>query len=308
MREILSSCLSVLLAGGCRCGSGEPADAPAAGEPAEAPAAGDPCSTPTAAVDGGWRSIDVDGTSRDYILDVPEAPMGRRLPLVMSFHGIGADPESLREVTGLGRLARSGGFVAVHPQGLTVRLGARMGPGWSVSARANRDVRLAEEIVSGLGKSVCIDTSRVIAMGFSNGAHLAHVLGCRMGGSLAGIGAVGGGLKEMAGACGKGGPTSVVILHGDADRVVPVEDGREAYAFWAARGNCTGEEKTLDGACVAATGCEDGARVVYCEVQGMGHTWPQAGPGQPLSATEVIVGTLLGPDNGLDSAPSPGHP
>lgn len=261
----------------CRCGSGPQVTA----ETPEPP--GDGCLRGSEKVLGGWQAVDVDGKERSFILDVPASQAGERLPVVLSFHGIGADPASLREYTSVGEEAQGRGFIAVHPEGQFVRLGPRFGPGWSVDAQDNRDVRLVEQIVDWLEGRWCIDTGRVYVMGFSNGGHLTHVLGCKLSGKIAGIAAVGGALKNMAGSCGNGGHVPVMIVHGGADPVVGVQQGRAAAKFWKQKNGCGGAED--DGPCTVYDGCEED--VVFCEVDGLTHSWPRAQDG--LDATGAIL-------------------
>jgi polyhydroxybutyrate depolymerase len=239
------------------------------------------------------RSIVAGGRERRYLVDVPAGDASARLPVVLSFHGIGGSPGDLREVTGVGVEAHARGFLAVHPAGGTVWLRGRMGPGWQIRPEDNRDVALVEAILDQMEALYCIDRTRVFAMGFSNGAHLAHVLACKLPRRIAAIGAVGGGLREMAGACGPAHPVPVVIVHGGADSIVGVEEGRDAAAFWVERNSCSTRTEEDDG-CVRHAGCAGGAEVLYCEVPGLGHAWPLAATGDPVDATARILDFFLG--------------
>ena len=99
-RRVLVFLPLVLL--GCRCGTGQP-------QAKSAPAVKSGCREGAQEkVEGVERTVMVDGLERTYILDVPAGEASTRLPVVMSFHGIGASPGPLREFTALGLLSRIG--------------------------------------------------------------------------------------------------------------------------------------------------------------------------------------------------------
>jgi len=235
---------------------------------------GDPCEqTAPSVVHGQWCTVDVDGRKREYLLDVPAAAKPGALALVVSFHGIGGAPGPLREYTGLGDAAHERGFLAVHPAGQTVRLGVKVGPGWIIEPGVNREVRFFQEMIRHLSSSYCIDRERIHVMGFSNGAHLCHVLACQEPDGIASFAAVGGGLREMASHCPATSTCSGLVLHGSDDTIVEVEEGREARDFWIDRNGCTSSRDVGDG-CTLHDGCVSEDEVLYCEVEGMGHEWP----------------------------------
>jgi poly(3-hydroxybutyrate) depolymerase len=230
----------------------------------------------------------VDGEPRSFVLDVPRREGSEKLPLLLSFHGIGGDPSSLSEVTGIGDRAHMRRFLAVHPRGENVRLGLRFGPGWSIDPSPNRDVELVEAIIESLGSEYCIDGDRVYAAGFSNGAHLAHVLACMLPSRIAAFAAVGGGLNRMAERCGDGGPVPAAIIHGREDKVVGISDGIAAQEFWQKRNSATAMD-SAGKTCVKWADLAGRTPVLYCNVQGVGHWWPLVDRGDPLDATTVIL-------------------
>ncbi|MBW2262424.1 MAG: hypothetical protein JRG91_10665 [Deltaproteobacteria bacterium] len=285
-RLLTSAVLLVVLASGCKCsGKQTPPRAP---EPASGCRDGS-----QEEVVGLERTVDVDGDGRRYILDVPAGSASEPRPVLLSFHGIGGTPGPLREVTELGDKGRGRGFIVVHPKGEMVWLKGRAGPGWEIKAEGNQDVALVAALIDQLDSLYCIDRKRVFAAGFSNGAHLAHVLGCQMPDAIAAIGAVGGGLNEMSSKCGPVKPVPAAIFHGDADSIVGVEEGREAHAFWTKRNGCTGEVK-VEKLCTLHTGCEKAPGVLYCELPSFGHAWPGGFPGDPIDATDLLLDFFSG--------------
>ncbi len=275
MRPILVLVVCVLGVS-CRCASSGAGEVPD----------GEGCRADTIAASGVWAEVDVDGMTREFILDVPAAPAGRKLPVVLAFHGIGGDPETLREYTGIGAEAVARGYIAVLPRGEIVRLGARVGPGWSIASKGNREVRLVEALLRWLDGNYCVDGDRIHVAGFSNGAHLAHVLACRMPERIAAIGAVGGALREMAEGCGSSVPVAAIVIHGGADPVVGVEEGRSASEHWKRMAGC-GEGAQMHGVCAGYDACR--VPVTYCELPGLGHSWPRGDMGDALDASSALL-------------------
>ncbi len=62
-------------------------------------------------------SIDVGGTKRTYVMNVP-ADLGTAVPLVLSFHGHFSAGEQQAELTQLDALSDKYGFIAVYPDGI----------------------------------------------------------------------------------------------------------------------------------------------------------------------------------------------
>src|SRR5207249_4361654 len=106
-------------------------DAPAAeaAEVAAQPSAG--CSAAT--IERGrelHRTIDVNGVSRAYILDVPDRVQAQHAaPLLLDFHGFGHSAAGVWQVSKFKELAARDGFLTVYPDGLPVNLIGREGAG-----------------------------------------------------------------------------------------------------------------------------------------------------------------------------------
>src|SRR5262245_50044582 len=122
------------------------------------------------------QRIVVDGTRRDYILDVPDSVSARTpAPLLLDFHGFGHSGAGVWNVSGFRDLASQAGFITVYPEGLPVRLTIKGheqdGAGWQTFALdGNRDLAFVTALLDDLERRYCIDRARVFATGFSNGA------------------------------------------------------------------------------------------------------------------------------------------
>jgi polyhydroxybutyrate depolymerase len=218
------------------------------------------------------RTIDVDGVSRVYILDVPERIQPKTpVPLVFDFHGFGHSAAGLWKVSGFRELAARDGFITVYPNGLPVHLLGRDGPGWQIfTTDANRDLALTARLLDQLERTYCIDRARVFATGFSNGGFFSNILGCVMADRFAAIAPVSGGRITVACAPAHGVP--VLIHHGRRDRVIDVSQGRAARDAWVEKNHCHAQSSS---GCEWHRECRDGVEVGYCEDDG-DHYWPAA--------------------------------
>lgn len=219
------------------------------------------------------REIDVDGTNRTFILDVPETLQpGKPVPLLLDFHGFGHSAAGVWRVSGFRELGTRERFITVYPQGLGVQLLGRQDAGWEIfRLDGNRELAFVKKLLDQLEQQYCIDRQRVFATGFSNGAFLSHLLACSMGDRIAAIAPVGGGPLELA--CTPSRPVSVIIHHGRNDAVVPVDRARQLFETWKKLDGCTAQRSNDPGTCSRALDCRDGVSVVYCEGDGE-HRWP----------------------------------
>lgn len=238
--------------------------------------------------------MEIDGTTRRWILDVPDGAGGAPMPLLLDFHGLGHSGAGVWEVSGFRALARAGEpFATVYPEGLPVRLVTPHrvfeGNGWEVRRiDGNRDLAFVARLLDRIGREQCIDLDRVWATGFSNGAYLDQLLACTMADRIAAIAPVSGGvLRDVP--CRPARPVPVLFHHGRADEIIPVEQARRARDAWARIDGCaTGPPSPTGGgtaiSCTVAPGCRGGSTVDYCEGD-FGHRWPS-------SATARILGFL----------------
>ncbi len=83
----------------------------------------------------------------------------------------------------------------------------------------NPDLEFVTALLDQLEATQCIDTSRVYASGFSDGAYMASALGCAMSDRFAAIGAVSG--LQWPTRCSTVRPVPVITFHGTADPILP---------------------------------------------------------------------------------------
>jgi polyhydroxybutyrate depolymerase len=202
--------------------------------PARAATTG-PCASATKAGD---RSITLtaDGLTRDAVLNVPSAPAGTALPLIVAFHGYGGNGAEFERDTGLSTLGDKEGFAVVYP--------SSHGPQWAISG-GERDVVFTSILLDRVESAACVDAARVYATGVSIGAGMAARAGCELSARFAGLVLVSGGYRSLP-ACNPDRPVSILEIHGTADTTVPYE-GRGAdhagavlpyVTAWATRDRC----------------------------------------------------------------------
>ena len=213
----------------------------------------------------GERTIMSDGIERVYYLKLPENYNSHTsYPLIFAFHGLGGDYTrwtegyyNLQEVVG-------DGAILVYPNALL----KNDQPQWDYDT----DLAFFDDLYAELEASLCFDIRKVFAVGHSNGAGMAHALGCKRGNILRAIGPVAGALTDYNDLIGQ---VAVIQIHGSNDTIMPVESIKSTRDYWIAINGCTkGEtEEGMDPDCKAYRACDPGFPVQYCEHSG-GHDWP----------------------------------
>jgi polyhydroxybutyrate depolymerase len=213
-----------------------------------APAAGRPPVAGTEAKHGTvTESLKVGGQDRDFRLVVPRAvDLAKPAPLVFAFHGMGIDSIDLMpRYTKLDELAAAKGFVLVYP--------AAVGRSWGlVPDKVTADLALFDALLAHLTGRFKIDADRVYVLGMSNGGYFAHLVGAERSRAVVAVVSHSGplGLQTLGGV-NAARKFPVMIVHGDRDRVLPVEWARENRDKYA----------------------REGHEVRYVEVAGLGHQW-----------------------------------
>jgi polyhydroxybutyrate depolymerase len=202
-------------------------------------------------------------------------------PIVLDLHGWGSDGADQAHVSKMIPVSDARGFIAVHPDGTG---GTRGWNGGVCCGSTVDDVAFFRAVLDELESQLCIDRSRVSAIGLSNGGFMAHRLGCELSDRITSIGAVAG-VVGIAG-CNPAHPMPVFHVHGTSDLVIPYSgggvNGNESVATtierWTEHNGCTGAPETVhaqgDATCVRHGGCTAGADVTLCTIDGGGHQWP----------------------------------
>jgi polyhydroxybutyrate depolymerase len=271
-----------------------------------------------------------DWRDRSFVLHLPPGYDGGALPVVVDFHGGGGDADgafvltcdgggTFNNASCLAAKADEEGFAVVAPEGTPAHFFPNHRT-WNAGGRKDDDVfrcvsgRACDENVDDMAffdalldevhRGVAVDDARVFVTGMSNGAAMAHRVGCERSTVVAAVGAVAGGNQlEAVQGCHPARPVPVLQISGTDDpcwrfgaddemgaceaRVnatkihVSIEETLEG---WRARNGC-GEEFSeaavdddaddgLSAVHRAFAGCIDDAAVEAIVVEGGGHAWP----------------------------------
>lgn len=248
------------------------------------------------------RTLCVDGSRRSYLVYVPQGlDPATRWPVVLAFHGAGANARQMLRMSGLNDKADEARFLVVYPEG--TGLGPLKsfnggGRGGTLAQRDVDDVAFTQALLDDLASLTPIDACRVFATGISNGGMMCHRLAMELPERIAAIAPVAGTLAIPPVRPTRGVP--VMHFHGRSDGIVPWNGPNlltprfltflsvdETIATWRQVNDCPEgwrdseyENRFRDGTLVRRRDSlpgRDGAEVVLIDIEGGGHTWP----GQP---------------------------
>jgi polyhydroxybutyrate depolymerase len=234
------------------------------------------------------QSFDAGGIDRLYRLHIPRDYQNNvAQPLVLNFHGHNSNAYKQEQMTGMSYLADHSDFVVAYPQGtigLDHHTGWNTGP-WNYP-HVN-DVSFTSDLITHLQSSLCINTDRIYAMGFSNGGGLTNDLACKLSERIAAFAIVSGGMHPVPDGCHPSRPVSLMEIHGTGDLIVPYQgnvfndDEPSITAWmdnWSNRDHCTSKPTVfLHQANLIGeqwTRCQDNATVIHYRVKHEGHMWP----------------------------------
>jgi polyhydroxybutyrate depolymerase len=246
------------------------------------------------------------GLQRSALVHLPPDAAGRRLPLVLAFHGWGGTGPWMASYSGLSRIGDRLGFMIAYPSasGSPTR--------WNVAGAAGKapdDVAFARDLLALIQSRNCVDPVRVFATGVSNGAGIAARLGCELSDRLRAIAPVAGGYSTLP-PCKPVRPVSVLEIHGTADHVVPywgrglnrAGDVTRFVRAWAKRDRCPRRvARSAPARAVrrlAWLPCSQGSVVEHLRIIGGEHEWPdpehERGRRSGLSASAAVLRFFAG--------------
>ena len=157
------------------------------------------------------------------------------------------------------------------------------------------DIAFFNQMLDQIGTKASVDSSRIYAIGLSDGGFMSMRTGCALSDRIAAVGIVGATMpKNMI--CVPGRAVPIVMINGTSDPVVPYNGGTEhsldipvlsaedSAKAWAKIDHCSdkpdrtkmaahekgGMETKVD----TYNGCHENAQVVLYSVKGAGNTWP----------------------------------
>ena len=232
-------------------------------------------------------------------------------PLVVVLHGLASNGEMIQEVTGWDDVADSEGLIVVYPDGMLYSLR------WNANSNMNLasdDVQFFRDLVAEISTLASVDPERIYVNGFSNGATMSAVIGCRAADVVAAIGLVDPGILtgETLAGCSPARPVPGIEFvgtgdvgtasRGELDRphqeftpllgwLLRVDANYKALPLhawgehWAALNGCepvTEQVRMMDSVRTTRyTNCQQDGDVVVYVLEGMGHQWPGGDPFPP---------------------------
>jgi polyhydroxybutyrate depolymerase len=263
---------------------------------------------PSSSTAGTTVELTSGGLDRTYILDVPAvAPPAGGWPLILLLHGGGGTADRLATATGgFPAEANARGYVVARPQGRNKQ--------WNdgrPQVGAVDDVAFLADVVADVGRRLALNPGRTYAAGISNGAMMTGRLACTPTFRLAAVAQVVGTIGvDVADDCRPAGPTSVLVLMGRVDPIVPYAGGdiriplaepgshgavvgAEAYAAsWVARLATPTRASTItiapDARAQVTLGA-DATELEFATIDDGGHGWP----GGTQYLPRFIVGNVV---------------
>ena len=173
-----------------------------------------------------------DEIERGYYLFIPDSYNNdTKLPLLLNFHGFGGTAYSYIDKVDLRSLANSENFILVYAQGTS--LGPL--PHWNAGLdtpnnKSNADdFGFVDKLITNLSNNYNIDSERIYASGYSNGAMFSYALACYSD-KIKGIASIAGTmLNETYNECNPSHPISMINIHGSDDDTIPYNGSRGGF-------------------------------------------------------------------------------
>lgn len=193
------------------------------------------------------ETLKVGRDTREYRLVVPKTvDLAKPAPLVVAFHGMLIDSKDVMpKYTKLNETAEKHKFLIAYPNAID--------KSWGIMPdKVAKDLAFFDALLARISGNYKIDPDRVYVLGMSNGGYFAHLVGKERSKTIAAVASHSGplGLQTLAGIKAER-KFPVMIIHGDKDRIFPVDwarDNRDRYT-------------------------KEGHEVKYVEVPGLDHVW-----------------------------------
>jgi poly(3-hydroxybutyrate) depolymerase len=219
------------------------------------------------------------GQKRQAILRLPDDYDGTPRPVLFHFPGLVESPSIAEFIGRMADYAQTRGFIMITPE--------HYGQGWQgVPAGTTSpdvdDPGFINKLQDLLIQRFNADPRRLYASGMSNGGFFTSKMACENT-RFAAYAPVSGQLANPA-ACHPGRPVPIVLIHGDADFIVPYTHVPAASQFWARNNGCDPTSTATDlpdthkdNTTVTRhdfPGCPANAPVILYQIKGGGHNWP----------------------------------
>lgn len=218
----------------------------------------------------GQATIAVGGANRTYILRLPAGyTKGRPWPLILALHPNGGAGIGYWDATSGARSIRA---LARDKAIVVLPLARPMGGGFDWRGDLPADLAYFDALIKKIEADLCIDTTRIFAMGFSGGGSFSGVLACRRSDIRAF--ASGSGVSYFDAKDCVGTAAAWITVGADPDEMIPA---RAAFRdYFVKRAGCQPTTTPTAPATCQAYACPKETPVHYCVHPG-GHLWPDYG-------------------------------
>ena len=233
------------------------------------------------------QTLTHDGITREYILYIPSSYNGTsEVPLLFNFHGFGGEASDYMNYVDMRSLAEAENFILVYPQGTLLQGSTHWNP--SLPHPNNKssadDLGFIETLINQLSSDYMIDSERIYACGYSNGAMMSYGLAFHKSDLMAAVGSISGAMLDTD--IIPSHPMPVIVFHGTSDGVLPYNGSSEfnsidtVLAYWIGFNN-THTTPTINrindnGTIIEHYSYTDGnnnTSVEHYKITGGGHVW-----------------------------------
>lgn len=174
------------------------------------------------------KTLLVDGIEREYLVHTPPAyTPDTPVPLILAFHGGEGTPERFEKAMRFSSLSDENGFIVIYPKAIDGHWNdGRESKLFADHDKKIDDVKFAMAVYWTMRSTFSIDTTRVFAVGVSNGGMFVQRLAIEHAELFAGIASVISSIPEpLKERFHPKAPVSVLFINGTADPFVPYEGG-----------------------------------------------------------------------------------
>ena len=228
-----------------------------------------------------------EGELRQYLTYVPEiyTSSGIARPLLFNFHGGSGSASGQVYFADFRPIADTANFILVYPQGT-------FGSTWNSSLPTNPRTKMFVDdfgFVDAMIKKINsdyifgVDTTRIYATGYSNGADISLSLACVRSDKIAAVASVSGLLDRHTAENSNPLTVGVLSIHGTNDFSRPYEYGLDGYYFtidelntyWSSINGFSGQpqKETYDVAGLSVEYLKYGKMIEHYKVNGGDHIW-----------------------------------
>ena len=180
------------------------------------------------------QKIDHGGQEREYLIYIPKNyNTTTNIPVILNFHENGGNNTTFYNTTAMQSLADSETIILIYPQGVVGGSGTSE---WNSYVGVNNkstidDFGFIETLIEFLKSKYTIDSSRIYAIGFSNGGMMAYALACFKSELVAAVGTVSATMMtNTITNCNPSNLTGIINIHGTYDFILPYYESYFGYA------------------------------------------------------------------------------